>query len=87
MWMLLWILPEIRKKKINNKNYIGKIILHEPNYLFNYAHLAYQSYFVGEHNIRFMDDLYFEYYRLGEVRGKIEEETEPIIRNSDVLFF
>lgn len=74
------------EEEINNKNYIGKIILLEPNYLFNYAHLAYQSYFVGSHNTQFMDDLYFEYYRLGSVRGNIEN-TEPVIRNSDVLFF
>ncbi|GIV27550.1 MAG: hypothetical protein KatS3mg027_1364 [Bacteroidia bacterium] len=74
------------EESINNRNYIGKIILHEPNYLFNYAHLAYQSYFVGAHNVQFMDDLYFEYYRLGHIRGKIEE-AEPIIRNADVLFF
>lgn len=74
------------EEKINNKNYIGKIILHEPNYLFNYAHLAYQSYFVGAHNIQFMDDLYFEYYRLGTIRGNIME-AEPVIRNSDMLFF
>ncbi|MCX7729170.1 MAG: formimidoylglutamase, partial [Bacteroidia bacterium] len=74
------------EEKINNRNYIGKIILQEPNFLFNYAHLAYQSYFVGAHNVQFMDDLYFEYYRLGDVRGKIEE-TEPVIRNADVLFF
>ncbi len=74
------------EEKINNKNYIGKIILHDPNYLFNYAHLAYQSYFVGGANVQFMDDLYFEYYRLGTIRGNIEE-AEPVIRNSDVLFF
>ncbi len=74
------------EEKINNKNYIGKIILKEPNYLFNYAHLAYQSYFVGAHNIQFMTTLYFEYYRLGSLRGNIEE-TEPVIRNSDVVLF
>lgn len=74
------------EETITNKNYIGKIILHEPNYLFNYAHLAFQSYFVGAHNIQFMDDLYFEYYRLGQIRGNIEE-SEPIIRNADLLFF
>lgn len=74
------------EETINNKNFVGKIILHEPNYLFNYAHLGYQSYFVGAHNVQFMEDLYFEYYRLGLIRGNIEE-TEPIIRNSDVLFF
>lgn len=73
-------------QSIHNRNYIGKIILHEPNYLFNYAHLAYQSYFVGAHNIQFMDDLYFEYYRLGHIRGNIEE-AEPVIRNSDILIF
>jgi arginase family enzyme len=73
-------------EEISNKNYIGKIILKEPNYLFNYSHIAYQSYFVGAHNIQFMDDLYFEYYRLGSVRSKVDE-TEPVIRNSDAMFF
>lgn len=74
------------EEKINNKNYLGKIILHEPNYLFNYAHLSYQSYFVGKHNIQFMDELYFEQYRLGTIRGNIEE-SEPVIRNADMLIF
>lgn len=74
------------EEEINNRNFIGKIILHEPNYLFNYAHLSYQSYFVGAHNVEFMDKLYFEYYRLGGIRERIEE-TEPIIRNSDMLIF
>lgn len=74
------------EEKINNRNYVGKIILYEPNYLFNYAHLAYQSYFVGGHDVQFMDELYFEYYRLGSIRGNISE-TEPIIRNADMLVF
>lgn len=73
-------------ESIHNKNFVGKIILKEPNYLFNYAHIAYQTYFVGAHNIQFMDDLYFEYYRLGQIRDNIEE-TEPVIRNADMLMF
>ncbi len=74
------------EEELSNKNYVGKIILHEPGFLFNYAHMAYQSYFVGKDNINFMEELYFEYYRLGTLRGKIEN-SEPIIRNSDMMIF
>lgn len=33
---------------ITNKSYLGKIILHQPNFLFNYSNIGYQSYLVDQ---------------------------------------
>ena len=72
--------------EINSNTYLGKIILDKPNYLFNYSNLGYQSYFVGHEAVEFMNKLYFDVYRLGQVRTNIEE-SEPIVRNADMLLF
>jgi hypothetical protein len=56
----------------------------QPNYLFNYTHAAYQSYFVVPELIDLMDQMRFETYRLGAVQNKIEF-TEPLIRNADMV--
>jgi hypothetical protein len=66
--------------------YVGKIVLHEPNFLFNYSNIGYQTYFVGTDQVELMEKLYFDAYRLGNVR-KDMEEVEPIVRNADMLSF
>ncbi|QSE98543.1 formimidoylglutamase [Fulvivirga lutea] len=66
--------------------HIHKILLHEPNYLFNYSHLAYQSYLIDQSSINILEKLYFEAYRIGHLRSNISE-MEPIIRNADMLSF
>lgn len=72
--------------EINNNSYLGKIILHQPNYLFNYSNLGYQTYLVDPKSVDMMARLYFDSYRLGQFREKIEE-VEPIIRQADALTF
>ncbi len=71
---------------MNSDNYLGKIVLHQPNILFNFSNIAFQSYFVGSQAIEFMDKLFFDTYRVGMVKSNIEE-CEPIIRNADILSF
>lgn len=71
---------------ISNNSYLGKIILHQPNYLFNYSNIGYQTYLVDPNSIQMMNRLYFDSYRLGQVRDKIEE-SEPIIRQADMITF
>jgi arginase family enzyme len=71
---------------INNHSYLGKIILHQPNYLFNYSNIGFQTYLVNPNSLEMMNKLYFDAYRLGQVRDKIEE-AEPIIRQADMLSF
>lgn len=67
-------------------NYLSKIILHQPNYLFNYSNLGYQSYYVGADDLALLQKLNFDAYRLGTFSDDIKS-TEPIIRNADMLCF
>ena len=48
---------------ISNKNYLSKIILHEPNFLFNYSSIGYQTYFVSPVIKKLMEELFFDIYR------------------------
>lgn len=70
--------------EINANNFLTKIILHQPNYLFNYSNIGFQSYFTPKEEIDLMDKLYFDTYRLGVAQQNIEE-VEPIVRNTDIL--
>jgi formiminoglutamase len=72
--------------EINSNSYLGKIILHQPNYLFNFSNIGYQTYLVDPHSLKMMERLFFDVYRLGQVRDKIEE-AEPIIRQADMITF
>lgn len=67
-------------------SYLGKIVIQEPNFLFNYSNIGYQTYFVGTDQVELMEKLYFDAYRLGNVRKDLEE-VEPIVRNADLLTF
>ncbi len=73
-------------ESITNVGYLGKIILHQPNFLFNYSNVGYQTYLVDPTSLNMMNRLYFDTYRLGQVRDMIEE-SEPIIRHADMLSF
>lgn len=74
------------EKPINNKSYLGRIIIDEPYNLFNYSVLGYQSYFNPPQEIALMETLYFDAYRLGYVIKDITE-VEPIMRNADLVTF
>jgi hypothetical protein len=65
---------------------LSKIILYQPNYLFNFSNIGYQTYFVDPAAIELMQKLFFDSYRLGLVRSNMEE-TEPIVRNADIVSF
>ncbi len=66
--------------------HIHKILLHEPNYLFNYIHLAYQSYLIDPMSVAVLEKLYFEAFRIGQMRTNMQE-MEPSIRHADLLSF
>lgn len=74
------------EEEITNHAYLGKIILHQPNYLFNYSNIGYQTYLVDQNALSMMNKLYFDTYRLGQVRDAIQE-AEPIIRHADMFTF
>ena len=71
---------------INSGNYLSKIILHQPNLLFDFSNLGYQSYLVSDDDVQLMERLNFEINRLGKVRSNITS-AEPAIRNADFISF
>jgi len=74
------------EETFNSRSYLSKIILHQPNYLFNYTNIGYQTYFVDQAAISLMKNLFFDVYRLGEVRNDMFE-VEPLVRNADLVSF
>jgi formiminoglutamase len=71
-------------EKLDSRSYMSHIILQQPNYLFNYTNIGFQTYFVDQQAISLMKNLYFDTYRLGMVRANMEE-VEPMVRNADML--
>lgn len=76
----------IGAQETTSSSFLNKIIVHEPDFLFNYSNIGYQSYFVSQEMLRLMDKLCFDTFRLGELSGKIQE-AEPIIRSANLLSF
>ena len=74
----------LKSDDLNSKSYLSKIIQHEPNFLFNFSNIGYQSFLVPNDGVKLLNKLYFDEKRLGEVRSDISE-VEPLLRNIDVL--
>lgn len=77
---------EDQENSPENRKHIHKVLLHEPNFLFSYTHLAYQSYLIDPLSVSVLEKLYFEAFRIGQLRTNIQE-IEPAIRNADLLSF
>jgi Arginase family len=65
-------------------SYLTKIILDEPNNLFNFSNLGFQSYYNSQEESDLIEKLYFEKYRLGQICNNIEL-SEPVFRNADFI--
>ena len=70
----------------SSRTFLNKILLHQPNYLFNYSNMGYQTYFVNQESLRVMEKLYFDVHRLGDFAGNMSI-SEPIIRNANMISF
>jgi len=66
--------------------YLNKIFLHQPNYLFNFSNIGYQTYFVNQDSLKVMSKLYFDVHRLGEFLTDVAS-VEPIMRNANMVSF
>jgi len=67
-----------------NRHHTHRLMMHEPNYLFNFANLGYQSFLNDPETLNILERLYFENYRIGQVKDKIDE-IEPVIRQADMM--
>ncbi len=69
-----------------SQRHIHKILLHEPNYLFGYTHLAHQTYLTDPFAAAVLEKLNFEAHRIGQMRTNLAE-MEPAIRHADMFSF
>lgn len=70
--------------ELNSKSFLSKIIMEEPNNLFNYSNIGYQTYYNSQEEIKLLQNLYFDTFRLGEVIRSVDL-VEPILRDADVV--
>jgi hypothetical protein len=69
---------------ITSNSYLSKIILDEPNNLFNYCNIGYQTYYNSQEEIDLIEKLYFDAYRLGEISNNLAL-SEPVFRDADIV--
>lgn len=74
------------EEDLHSANYMSKIILHQPNYLFNYGNIGHQRYLVNKDTIDLMQKLHFEMLRLGDLTSNAQR-SEPLLRNADLISF
>ena len=69
---------------IDAHSYLSKIIIEEPNNLFNYSNIGYQTYYNSQEEIDLVEKLFFDGYRLGEMSSNISI-AEPVFRDADLV--
>lgn len=72
------------EEQISSRSYMSKIVVDQPNNLFNFSNLGYQTYCNAQEEIDLMSKLFFDAYRLGEVINDITL-AEPVMRDADVV--
>ncbi|MEO8236064.1 MAG: formimidoylglutamase [Flavobacterium sp.] len=73
-----------RDNALQSESYLTKMIVDEPNNLFNYSNIGFQTYFNAQEEIDLIEKLYFDAYRLGEVCNN-STIAEPVFRDADLV--
>ncbi|MBU2995434.1 formimidoylglutamase [Cellulophaga baltica] len=69
---------------ISSHSYMSRIITDQPNNLFNFSNIGYQSYFCAQEELDLMERLFFDSYRLGEISSNIAL-AEPVLRDANIV--
>ena len=69
---------------IGSNSFLTKILIDEPNNLFNFCNIGYQTYYNSQEEIDLVEKLFFDAYRLGEVSNNISI-SEPVFRDADLV--
>ena len=77
---------DVETEKAESDQFLDALLIHKPNYLFSYSHLAHQAYLIDPIALNALEKLYFESMRLGELRYDIKL-AEPLIRLADMMSF
>lgn len=71
-------------KPLNSRNWLSHIVAQQPNFLFNFSNIGYQTYFNGSSLVKLMDELNFDAYRLGAIQGDMVR-AETLVRSADMV--
>jgi arginase family enzyme len=69
---------------LNNRNWLSHIVAQQPNFLFNFSNIGFQTYFNGSDLVKLMDELGFDAYRLGAIQGDMVR-AETLVRSADMV--
>ncbi len=69
---------------VSARNHMNAIVMHEPNYLFDYSNLGHQGYLTDPDTLELLQRLQFEATRLGVLLQDIKS-VEPTVRNADMV--
>jgi arginase family enzyme len=69
--------------ELNSRSYLSKIVMDVPNNLFNFSNIGYQTYYNSQEELDLLRSLFFDAFRLGEVKDLTK--VEPIMRDADVV--
>lgn len=74
------------EEALSEGTFLGHLLAHRPNFLFDLVHIASQKHFVPPELMEVMERMHFELFRLGELQGAVHE-MEPFLRDVDLLSF
>lgn len=73
-----------KENSLTADSYLTKMIVEEPNNLFNFSNVGFQTYYNSQEEIDLIEKLYFDAYRLGEVCAN-PAIAEPVFRDADLV--
>ncbi|MDG1811403.1 MAG: formimidoylglutamase [Polaribacter sp.] len=68
---------------LSSRSYLSKIVMNQPNNLFNFSNIGYQTYYNSQEELDLLNSLFFDAYRLGEVKDLTK--VEPVMRDADLV--
>ncbi len=71
---------------ISGRSYMSRIIMEQPNFLYNFTNLGYQSYYIAQEELDLMEKLHFDSLRLGALLDDISK-SEPFFRDANIAGF
>lgn len=71
-------------KPLSANNWLSHIVAQQPNFLFNFSNIGFQTYFNGSSQVRLLGELGFDAYRLGEIQADMVR-SETLVRSADMV--
>jgi len=77
---------EVEQISNAENSFLENLFTNQPNHLYSYSHLGFQSFNTAEEELKVLDSIGFDCVRIGELKADIKE-AEPYIRAGDFLSF